>query len=341
MKTLAKPALIATLLCGLACSSGTPTTYRTTSTAAPRPVGDDLDFLDDNPVDIDAITESLEPTPPVSLLDREAVPHHDPKFHDHVEEAVMFDEEGRPGDAIDALRLALFDAPGSATVWMKLGRAYADVGRGARAEECVRQALVHEPRMADAHRFLARRMLDLGEPEAARPHAAKLVGLARGDAEAEHLLGRTYVALSMWKEAIAQNRRAVAADPGNVYAYNNLGFAALQLGRTQLALQYLEAALELDGVEPYMLNNLGIAYERTGRDVDALAVYARAADMDPGYVKAIANRDRVREAVDAAVADEVSRILAEQARARRGVTDAEHAALNVEPGNPEDGPAVE
>jgi len=325
MKTLATPALITLLLTLVACPSSEPTAWTTTS-SGPTRVDSDLAFLDEVPMDVDASTESLESPSPMTLFEKEAVPHHDPKFHDHLEEAIMFQEEGRAGEAIDALRLALFDAPGSATVWMNLGLAYDGVGRGTRAEDCARQALIHEPRMADAHRFLARRMLDSGEPEAARPHAQKLVGLARGDSEAEHLLGRTYVALSMWSEAIAQNRRAVAADPSNVYAYNNLGFAALQVGRTELALQYLEAALELDGVEPYMLNNLGIAYERTGRDTDALSVYARAVDLDPGYVKARANRDRVRAVVDAAVADEVSRILAEQARKRRGVESTPHAA---------------
>jgi Flp pilus assembly protein TadD len=120
----------------------------------------------------------------------------------------------------------------------------------------------------------------------------------------------------------------VAADPGNVHAYNNLGFAALQVGRTGLALQYLEAAMELEGVRPYMLNNLGIAYERTGRNTDALSIYARAVDQDPTYVKARSNRDRVRILVDEQIADEVSRILAEQSRKRRGVDDAPQAALD-------------
>lgn len=330
MKTLAKPALLAALVTLIGCPSAEPAAFHASKDIAPT---DSLDFLASAPLDIDAITESLEPTPPLSLLDQEAVPHHDPKFHDHLEEAVMLQEEARNGDAIDALRLALFDAPGSATVWMNLGLAYDGVGRGSRAESCVREALRHEPRLADGHRFLARRLLDANEPAAARPYAQKLVGFARGDAEAEHLLGRTYVALSMWDEAITQNRRAVAADPQNVYAYNNLGFAALQIGRTQLALQYLEAALELDGVEPYMLNNLGVAYERVGRDSDALTVYARAADLDPGYVKARANRDRVRGVVDARVADEVSRILADQARSRRGTSPAPQAALFTKPGN--------
>jgi tetratricopeptide (TPR) repeat protein len=332
MKTLVIPALAAALLCS-ACAAPETAQWRTTSNSPPRITTQppDVDVFEDGVTDADAVSAvstEIASSAPRSLLQQTAVPHHDSKFHDHLEEAVMFREEGRTGDAIDALRLALFDAPGSATVWMNLGAAYRDVGRGERAEECAREALRHEPRLVEAHRFLARRLLNLGEPAAARPFAEKLAGLARDDAEAAHLLGRTYVALSMWKEAIVQNRRAVAADPGNVHAYNNLGFAALQVGRTGLALQYLEAAMELEGVRPYMLNNLGIAYERTGRNTDALSIYARAVDQDPTYVKARSNRDRVRILVDEQIADEVSRILAEQSRKRRGVDDAPQAALD-------------
>ena len=53
--------------------------------------------------------------------------------------------------------------------------------------------------------------------------------------------------------------------------------------------------------------------------------------MDPTYVKARANRDRVRIVVDQAIADEVSLILAEQSRKRRGVDGLPQAALAVEP----------
>lgn len=257
----------------------------------------------------------LEPPTPLSgppVLSREAIPHHDPRFHDHFQEAVILREEGADGEAIDALRLALFDAPDSAVAWQLLGETYLQLGRRAQALQCVEQALEHDRDLVGAHEILAEDHLDRGEAKAARRHADRLVALQPDSAGAHLLQARSYLGLSMWQQAIDASRRAIARDPQQVHAYNALGFAALQLGRHGLALQYLEAATELPGLQAHMVNNLGIAYERDHRDLDALEAFARAAKMRPGYTTAAANRDRVREVVDRQVADDVARILADR-----------------------------
>lgn len=249
---------------------------------------------------------------PGSLLSQEAIPHHDPRFHDHYQEALILIEQGDVGAAIDSLRMALFDAPDSGATWYELGQAYVTAGRRSQGVDCITEAVAHAPKHADARRFLARHWLDAGEPGKARPHADKLASVAREDFRTHYLRSRVFSGLAMWEEAIAAGRRAIALNPEYVYAYNNVGFAALQVGRDVLAVQYLEAATELAPIEPYMLNNLGIAYERNERNGDALAVWSRAASLDPTYVKAIANRDRMQVIVDEQVADEVARILAER-----------------------------
>ncbi len=260
---------------------------------------------------------SLPAGEPGSLLAQESIPHHDPRFHDHYQEALILVDQGDAGQAIDALRMALFDAPDSAATWYALGEAYVGAGRRTQGVACITEAVVHEPRHIEARRFLARHWLDQGEPALARPHADKLVAIARDDFRSHYLRSRVFAGLSMWEEAIAAGRRSISLNPEFVYAYNNVGFAALQVGRDVLAVQYLEAASELSPIEPYMLNNLGIAYERMERNGDALAVWSRAAALDPSYVKAAANRDRMQILVDVEVADEVARILA----ARRGAPE--------------------
>jgi tetratricopeptide (TPR) repeat protein len=257
------------------------------------------------------------PEPPTPLsgppaLSREAIPHHDPRFHDHFQEAVILREEGAPGEAVDALRLALFDAPDSAVSWLLLGETYLELGRRAQGVECVEQALDHDRDLVSAHEILAEDRLDRGESKAARRHADRLVELQPESARAHLLQARSFLGLSMWQQAIDASRRSIARDPQQVHAYNALGFGALQIGRDGLALQYLEAATELPGLQAHMVNNLGIAYERRDRDLDALEAYARAAKMRPGYTTAAANRDRVREVVDRQVADDVARILADR-----------------------------
>lgn len=264
-----------------------------------------------------------------SVLARESIPHHDPRFHDHYQEGMILVEQGDIGGAIDHMRMALFDAPESAATWYELGQAYVSAGRKSRGVECMEEATRREPRHMEAQRFLARHYLGRGEPETARPHIRALSRDARDDFRTPYLQSRMFLALDMWEEAITAGRRAVALNPEFIYGYNNVGFAGLQLGREVLAIQYLEAATELSPIEPYMLNNLGVAYERRARHGDALVAFARAASIDPTYVKAVSNRDRMQSVVDREVADEVSRILA--ARATReeaptvGVASAEPA----------------
>ena len=264
------------------------------------------------PAVIEPGTPDLTVGAPGSLLSQEAIPHHDPRFHDHYQEALILGEQGDTGAAIDALRMALFDAPDSGATWYALGQAYVSAARRSQGVACITEAVVHAPRHADARRFLARHWLDKGDPRAARPHADALVSIAGDDYRTHYLRSRVFAGLSMWEEAIASGRRSIALNPEFIYAYNNVGFAALQIGRDVLAVQYLEAATELTPVAPYMLNNLGVAYERMDRDGDALAVWSRAAMLDPTYVKAIANRDRIQVVVDQQVADEITRILAER-----------------------------
>lgn len=273
----------------------------------------DEDRIDDE----EAFAEAMPPTPASTILGREGIPHHDPRYHDHFEEALILLEEDSPSDAIDALRMAVFDAPDSAPTWILLAETYTALGRSRQALECATEALRIDRDLPSGRAWMARHFLDLGEPESARGHAERYVRLRPEDPVGSHLLARTYLGLSMWDEAIRQGRRTISRDPTFTPAYNSLGFAALQVGRNELALQYLEAATELDGVEDYMLNNLGIAYERLDRHVDALQAFADAVELDPSYTAAVVNRDRVREFVDQQVADEVARILSERSRGER------------------------
>lgn len=285
---------------------------------------DDVDFellpmtLDEDRIDREEAVAEAAPAVAATrsdLLQREGIPHHDPRFHDHYEEALLLLEDDAVGDAVDTLRMAVFDAPDSAVSWLLLGETYAALGRSHQAHACVEEAITHDRDLPGARAFLAAHWLDKGEPERARTHAERLVGLQPESADASHLLARTWMGLEMWNEAIDVCRRTISRDPQYIAAYNGLGFSALQVGRNELAVQYLEAATELPGLEPHMLNNLGVAYERLDRNVDALQAFGDAVAMHPGYSTGRANRDRVRQVVDREVADEVARILAERAQA--------------------------
>ncbi|MEE2828852.1 MAG: tetratricopeptide repeat protein [Myxococcota bacterium] len=262
---------------------------------------------DDDQTEHEACPEEMTES---SILTAEWIPHHDARYRDHYNEAVLLLEEERSDEAVNALRMALFDSPDSSVTWLLLGETYLDLGREQQALTSVREALVHEPDFPDAHFFIAEFELSNGAPSEARHSAERLVRLRPDDPSASHLLARVYMGLAMWKEAIATCRTTIRLDPEYTRAYNNLGFSALQIGQNELALQYLTAAAELPGVQAYLLNNLGIAQERTGATGDAIRSWRRALELQPGFTRAAVNMDRLQRVVDAEVADELARILA-------------------------------
>jgi Flp pilus assembly protein TadD len=269
---------------------------------------------------------AVEATPSSPLADL-PLPHHDAVFHDHVEEASLLSAQGDPGRALDALRMAAWDMPDSASAWYELGALWSALGHRQRGALALGEALRLDPLHGDALRFAIETRLGTGDSKGAMPLGDRLAKAARDDSRTPVLRGRIFLARAMWEEAIAEGRRAVALNPSEPRAYNIVGFAALQVRRDVLALQYLEAGSELDGFTASMRNNLGIAYERAGRHGDALAAFGAAAQAEPGYAIAAVNRDRVQQLVDRELADAVATMLA----ARKEAADPPAATAVVEP----------
>jgi len=281
-------------------------------------------FLPTSPIDLTALAaEAAEPSdggeeecgshmPPTSLLTSEWFPHNDSAYRDHYGEAIDLLEEGRQEEAVEALRMEIFDAPDSATTWLLLGETYAALSRKEKALDAAHEALSYEPEFADAWAFLARLYLREGQSAAAKQAAEQLVSQRPHDAEASHLLARSQMGLAMWSEAINTCKRTIEIDPEFTRAYNNLGFSALQIGENSLAKEYLVELVELPGVEAYMLNNLGIAYERNGEHGDAVRSFSKALELNPNYSRAALNRERAQKRADEEVAAALAKILSER-----------------------------
>lgn len=225
-----------------------------------------------------------------TLLEEEAL------FHDEMDAMFFLEgkrlmDEGKPGEAVTAFRKALFDTQDGET-WGALGESYLAAGQRERGVACLEEALKKDPKLAVVREKLARAYLTK-DPGKARAHAEVLARTRTNDVGSHYVLGRAYMKLSMWNEAIASFERALTLDPTSSYAHNNLGYSALQVGRTELAVQHLEAILDLSPQAPYMMNNLGIAYEKVGRGADAYAAYLRALELQPDYVNAVVNKDRL------------------------------------------------
>jgi tetratricopeptide (TPR) repeat protein len=265
------------------------------TTADPAPL------VADTPIDVVAKADPFVPkaetkeSPPAkepTLLEKEAI-FHDDTTTDFVSAGNDLVADSRPGEAIEMFRKALFAQP-TPGVWAKLGESYVKAGQAERGIACLEEALEGATGNIRAREQVVRAYLDANDAAAARVHAERLAQLDAGSASSHFLLGRSYMKLSMWHEAVEAFDKSLEIEPTSSFAHNNLGYSALMIGANDLAVEHLEATIDLEPVRHYMLNNLGLAYERQGRGADALAAYLRAAELKPGYVNAIVNRDRVR-----------------------------------------------
>jgi Flp pilus assembly protein TadD len=284
---------------GAACSDKTTAVAEVQSEPSPSEDMEAVDASTKTPdtVDVDTfafheLPEADTPSPePRTLLEEEAMFHEDAE-RDHLAEGDALVAAGKPGEAIESFRRALYSKD-EASVWSRLGSSYIAAGDAERGARCLEEAIDQNPGMMAARESLVTAYLDEGDAPSAQVHAEYVARANPGDGGAQHQLGKVYMKLSMWNEAIESFEKTIDIQPGSSFAHNNLGYSALQVGRDDVAVEHLEIAIDLEPVKPFMFNNLGVAYERTDRGADAMAAYLRAEEMKPGYVNAVVNKERI------------------------------------------------
>ena len=245
---------------------------------------------------------------PLDVLAAEALYHDPGEPKDYLSEALQLQEEGRHGEAIVALRHALFE-DGRAATWERLGNAYLRAGDQEHGKALLLHAVSLDPSNIEARRALVRLNLNRDDVKAAKVHAEAMLRAAPDDVSGRYLAGIAYMKNSMWRQAMAQMEEVCRVEPTNIYAHNNAGFAALQVGDVQTALVHLEPIAQLADAHGYMLNNLGVAYERAGREAEAHAAFSRAVELRPGYVNGIINKERIEVGMNASAFAQSAEVL--------------------------------
>lgn len=316
--SISSPLLKLTSVCMLAltasaCQPSSPTPSRPAqpsddATAAPVPPLNEalslkeipLPLAPDNPVVIHHDTPSAPVPLALSILEREKAHPGDSPHKDWSAAGREHFKTKRYEEAVIAFRKALFTAPADGETWFLLGKAYLQSDEPGRGVECFEEALHQNPTDQALHAALIRGHLKAGNNDQALTHATNLARLTPETFQSSYLLGRAYSGNAMWKESMQAFEQALTHKPSHVYANNNLGFVALQLGDLDTAIPALERATGAPNAVHYMFNNLGIAYERNKQAVESLTAFQQALELNPQYVKAIVNRDRVFAALTAA-----------------------------------------
>ncbi len=155
--------------------------------------------------------------------------------------AIVYQQQGRHGDAVAECRQAIRLDPSYPPPHVVLGGSLLALGRVAEATTELESAVKMLPRERLAREQLARAYDRAGRPSAAIDQYRALRALAPDDPEYVYQLGRAYLRLSEWAM-----QRLREADPGSARIYQVLGHNYRVQGRVDLALSAFERAAQAD-----------------------------------------------------------------------------------------------
>lgn len=292
MRTRTDP-LFLSILFGSAACVGT----EAPPSAAERPATDqrvptlDPDPLHPSPPEAEAAVPVPTPKPADPLTLTDGAPGVDHAFR-----AERQLEAGDLPGALESLRRHLARNPETTQLLLRIGRLARSLGQPETARLALERAEAKEPDAADVLLELGRLEMSVDDPEAAQIWARRLVKLHPDDGRAWNLLGRSALEQSAFQRAEFAFRRAVELSPTEGMYLNNLGLLYVMRREGEHAVSALEASLECFGERAprFVYNNLGLGLELQGDLLGAERAFQEALHVDPSYVNARVNLDRVQ-----------------------------------------------
>ena len=230
--------------------------------------------------------------------------------------------------ARDMMQQVLKRAPAHVPSLVLAGAVELQAGQAATAEGYLRKAVSIAPEHAGARKLLVRTYLGSNQPAKALESIKPLLASdARTDPQLLLLAGETYLANGDLKQASRYYAAATDSKPQESVARTRLGQIALASGDPDAGIRELEAAVALDGApmqsdvalivghvkkndlnsalqaanalakkypaNPLSHQMLGVVYAARKDFVAARAAFAKALELNPTYLPAIANLARL------------------------------------------------
>jgi tetratricopeptide (TPR) repeat protein len=114
-------------------------------------------------------------------------------------------------------------------------------------------------------------------------------------------LGVAYVYAKNYQESVKYLNKSIEIDPDWAQAYEVLAIALIELKRYQEAVVVSIKGIDVNPANPVYYNNLGIAYAETDRMEDAKQAFSTSLALQPGYINAINNLDRVESYIESSI----------------------------------------
>lgn len=161
------------------------------------------------------------------------------------------------------------------------------------ATEALEKATQLDPEHLKSWVNLGRVYLDAKLPAKSIDAIDKALKLDTSDGNVYRLAGRAHDQLGDLKMAEEAYEKALALNSKDAWAMNNLAFVLLRNDRLDEALPLLALAIQLKSDVAVFYNNLGMALESKKHFREAESAYEKAVELDAGYAKALANKDRL------------------------------------------------
>ena len=195
--------------------------------------------------------------------------------------AFRLHKAGRYGEALDAYRKILAEAPAHVEALTYSGVVLLEQGKAKQAVEVLQDAVAREPSFAPAHAYLANALQVEGRLTNAEAHYRRALEAAPDDARTLNNFAVLLRRLNRLQEAIATFRRAIDIQPDYADVHANYGDALLALGRREEAISALRRATVTAPDHPGAWRKLGRALSLAGRHEEALAAVDRAVRLTP------------------------------------------------------------
>lgn len=214
--------------------------------------------------------------------------------------AYLDEEEGRIDRAIERLRTAYKQHPGSVELARMIGDVLRRAGRVEEAIAVLSEAGARFPDDPELFYSLGVAHYDAGNLEGMADAMQRVIEIDPQHAHAMNFLGYSWAEKGIrLEEAERLIKRALEILPNDGYITDSLGWVYYRQGRVQEALRVLEEAARLAPNDPEISSHLAKVYEELGRLERALATYeqARALAEDGEHAELLAELDRAIESL--------------------------------------------
>jgi serine/threonine protein kinase/tetratricopeptide (TPR) repeat protein len=187
----------------------------------------------------------------------------------------VYQQTGKPAQAIAELKRGLQLAPNSDTGYLRLGTAYLESGQKEEGIAAYKKAIEVNPYYWVPHLELGTAYFSIGENEKALEELKRVTELEPENVTGWNNMANVYERMGRYQESIPYYQKSIELSP-TWLGYCNLGVVYTVLKQYPQAIEALEKSVALGPNQEACVGNLADAYRYSGQQDKAKATYEKA-----------------------------------------------------------------